>query len=161
MANSLHIYNRRIRIFNTNPTVLLSSWLNKNWFCYFENTINQPYPSISAGFGWRVLFIEHVIRKQLLQSIPSHPPMGVERAEYISITILDLDFFFPCPKSLPNVPNKRGSNQWDSRHQCVLSPWWVFFFKTPSMYMTYAKLGSWPAISFWAPICRYAGASSR
>ena len=38
----LHDYNHWIRIYNTNPTGLLSTQLRKYWCCYFANTKHKP-----------------------------------------------------------------------------------------------------------------------
>ena len=47
----IHTYNHRIRIFNTNPTVLLSLKSSRNWRRYSMNTENQPNPSKHSAFG--------------------------------------------------------------------------------------------------------------
>ena len=48
-----------------------------------------------------------IIQMRLLQSIPSCPPMAVERVGYIFIIIPDPNYNFIPPETPPNAPNSK------------------------------------------------------
>ena len=60
----------------------------------------QRRPSSSAEINDAFyLFIEHVIQRRLLQSIPSRPPMTRKRAGKIFIIMIDTESIFSPPET--------------------------------------------------------------